>query len=139
MGRYQFAGRRRPTGPRQTHAIWRGIGCVLILIVPLVSWFLATGTVQLALHSGWPLPYQLLGYPVMPKQLWNLPGLPPLLFFIERQQHLYLALVLAVAYIVLISAVLSFGYSLVYRIVGPPKYGPLDLPQPQIKVGHYKR
>ena len=75
----------------------------------------------------------------MPAGLWAVPGFIPLLFFIERQRHLYMLLVLAVAYIVVISAVLSLVYSLVYRFVGPSRYGPLDLPQPQIKVGRYKR
>jgi H+/Cl- antiporter ClcA len=141
MSRYYMSpNRRKPAVPtNQTPAIWRGIGCLLGLIVPLISWFLASGTLHLALLRGWPLPYQLLGYPVMPIDLWKVPGLPPILFFIEHQQHLYLALVLTVAYTVVISAVLSFGYALVYRFVGPPRYGPLDLPQLQYRVGRYKR
>jgi len=123
----------------QTHAIWRGIGCLLALIVPMMSWLLATGTLLLAFRQGWPLPYQLLGYPVLPEGLWKIPAFWPILSFIGRQQHLYMTLVLALMYIIVISAVLSLAYSLVYRFVGPPRYGPLDMPQPKIKIGRYKR
>jgi len=140
MSRYYSARRRGPTKPKeQTPAIWRGIGCLLVLIVPGISWVFAAGTVGLALRDGWPLPYQLLGYPVMPAELWKIPGFPPILFFLERQPNLYMTVVFTVAYTVVISALLSAGYSFVYRIVGPPRLGPYDVPQPQIKVGRYKR
>ena len=139
MTRYSAVS-RRPRGPRnQTHAIWRGIGCLLFLIVPVLAWVSAKATVVLALNRGWPLPYQLVGYPVVSQELWTVRALWPILSFIRGQQHLYITLVFALAYIVVISALLSFGYALVYRFVGPPRYGPLDLPQPEVKVGRYKR
>ena len=135
----RYTSRRPPPPKNETHAIWRGIGCLLLLIVPIIAWLLAKATVGLALISGWPLPYQLLGYPVIPEGLWNIRAVVPVLAFISRQQHLYLTLTLAIAYIVVISAVLSFVYAVIYRVVGPPRYGPLDLPQPQVKIGRYKR
>jgi len=75
----------------------------------------------------------------VPEELWSIPAIWPALSFVERQQHLYMTLVFTVVYIIVISAILSFGYSFIYRIVGPPRYGPYDLPQPQVKVGRYKR
>jgi hypothetical protein len=104
-----------------------------------MSWALATVTLQFGLQRGWPFPYQLLGYPVMPKGLWSVPGLPVVLAFLIRQPNLYMLIVLTVGYIIMISAVLSFGYAFVYKLIGPPRYGPLDLPEPQVKVGRYKR
>jgi hypothetical protein len=137
--RYSVVRRETKKTTEQTHAVWRGIGCLLALIVPLMSWLLGVETVGLALGQGWPLPYQLLGYPVLPEDLWSVRALWPILNFIGRQQHLYLSLLFMVLYVIVISAVLSFIYSFVYRMVGPPRYGPLDLPQPKIKVGRYKR
>ena len=138
MSRYSVM-RRETRKKEPTHAVWRGIGCLLMLLVPLMSWILAAGTLQAALKAGWPLPYQLLGYPVLPAQLWGIQALWPVLSLISRQQHLYMQLVFTVVFIIFIAAVLSFIYALIYRFVGPPQYGPLDAPQPQIKVGRFKR
>jgi hypothetical protein len=139
MSRYSVKRADSTKKTQQTHVVWRGIGCLLILIVPLMAWVLADFTLEAGLRAGWPLPYQLLGYPVLPAALWNVRALWPVLGFIVQQQHLYMVLVFALLYILAISGVLSFGYAFVYRYVGPPRYGPLDLPQPQIKIGRYKR
>lgn len=140
MTRYS-AGRGRPSTKRtdQTPAIWRGIGCILLLIVPVMAWALALGTIRIALENGWPLPYQLLGYAELPEWLWDIPALWPVLGLLSRQPHLYMTVLLAILYTIAISGLLSVIYSVVYRIIGPPRYGPLDLPQPQVKVGRYKR
>ncbi len=123
----------------QTHVIWRGIGCLLMLIIPVMAFVLASVTVSLALTSGWPLPYQLLGNPVMPAVLWNLHMLDPLLGFIQSQANLYAILAFTVLYIVIMSAVITLLYAIVYRIVGPSRYGPLDAPPATVKVRSYKR
>ncbi len=38
--------RRRERARRGLHPIWRGIGCLLAIAIPLVSWFLANGIVD---------------------------------------------------------------------------------------------
>jgi hypothetical protein len=50
-----------------------------------------------------------------------------------------MTIVFAILYTIGISGLLSVVYSVLYRFVGPPRYGPLDVPQPQVKVGRYKR
>lgn len=140
MTRYSTASRRPSTKPTdQTPAIWRGIGCILLLVLPLISWALALATIRVALRNGWPLPYQLLGYAELPDWLWSITALWPVLGWISRQPHIYMALVLTALYTIALSGLLSVAYAIIYRIVGPPRYGPLDLPQPQVKVGRYKR
>ena len=138
MSRYMRASQRsrdkEPTPP-----IWRGIGCLLALIVPLMSWILAYWTVEWARTSGWPLPYQMMGYVTTPPAMWSVPGLPPILAFIERQPHIYMTLLVTIAYVLALSGLMSVVYSFVYKIIGPPHLGPYDGPQPEIKVGRYKR
>jgi hypothetical protein len=140
MSRYTTASQRKsaPTTPK-TPAVWSGIGCLLMLIVPIISWMLASITVQLAVDQGWPMPYQLMGFPVMPAWLWSVPGFAPILGFIQSQPNLYAVLGLMVTYIVILGAILAFVYSAVYRFIGPPRYGPLDMPPAKAKVGRYKR
>ncbi len=63
----------------------------------------------------------------------------PILAAIESMDNLYLLLVLTLIYIVVLGAIISFGYALVYQITGPPRLGPLDAERPNIKVKRYKR
>ncbi len=140
MTKYTSAAQRRVTPrPQGPHPIWRGIGCLMFLIIPLISYLLAAMTVQIALDQNWPMPYQLMGYPSMPPLLWAISSLAPVWAFIEGQKDLYAVLGIAVVYIVVFGAILSLGYALVYRLVGPPRYGPLDAPPPRVSVKRYKR
>jgi hypothetical protein len=140
MTRYTVARERRTTEQlKQTHVIWRGIGCILMLIVPIMAWALASISVRIGVNRGWPLPYQLLGVPVMPRALWQVPALWPVLGAIEGTPNLYAILAFTIIYIIAGAAILSFLYALVYRIIGPPRYGPLDAPPPKVAVGRYKR
>ena len=41
MGRHSSSMREPPSKPKETHPIWRGIGCVIIIIVPILSYALA--------------------------------------------------------------------------------------------------
>ncbi len=140
MTKYSVASQRRAAPrPEPVHAVWRGIGCLLILIVPVLSYLLAAATVKFAVSTDWPMPYQLMGYPLMPAYLRSVSGLAPVLDFIEKQRNLYAILLVAVVYIVAIGAFISLGYAVMYRFIGPPRYGPLDAPPPSVKVKRYKR
>ena len=140
MSKYSSASiQRRAPDPIRPHPVWRGIGCVLILIVPIISYALAVLTVNIALDRNFPIPYQLLGHPVVPNSLWRSQVLAPLWSFIQGLNNLYAHLVFAFVYIIVIGTILSIGYAVVYRFVGPPRYGPLDAPPPDIKARRYKR
>jgi hypothetical protein len=131
--------RRTTTQTQQTPAVWRGIGCLLGVLIPLISWVLAAVTVRVAVAAGWPLPYQLLGYPTLPLVLWKAPGLVPVLAYIQSQQNLYAVIAITITYVIVAGAMMSLIYAIVYRFVGPSRYGPYDAPPPKIRVGRYKR
>jgi hypothetical protein len=140
MTKYTVAKQRRAMNAQpEIHPLWRGIGCLMMIIVPLISFAAAVLTVNLAVAQNWPMPYQIMGYPVMPPLLMKSDALVPIMLFIEQQQNLYAILLITVAYIVVIGAIVSFAYSFAYRYVGPPRYGPLDMPPPKGRVKRYKR
>ncbi len=140
MTKYTSASQRRAMPkPERPHPIWRGIGCVMILIVPIMSWVMALLTVQAAVDRNWPIPYQLMGNPVMPTALWNISGTAPILNFIQNQNNLYAVLALTFLYIVIFGAILSVAYALIYKFVGPSRLGPLDVAAPNVRVKRYKR
>ncbi len=139
MGRYSPSNIRTPKsrveGP---HPIWRGIGCILMIVVPIISFGLAELTIQ----SNWSqqyVPYQLLGYPILPAVLWKPGLLDPVLVLIQGIPNLYGVLVFFFLYLLVLGAFVSVGNAYLYKTLGPPRYGPQDAPPPKIKVRRYKR
>jgi hypothetical protein len=139
MTKYTVASRQsaRPEA-KQVAPIWRGIGCVMILVIPVLSYLISYWFVHYAADQGLPIPYQLMGNPVMPATLYQT-GLAPVADFIASQQNLYAILLMTVVLIVVFGGVISVIYAMVYRVVGPPRYGPLDVEAPRGRVKRYKR
>lgn len=119
MGKYdKFSRMSYSSGrPWELHPVWRGIGCFLILLIPVLAYAGATLLVEANLEQGWvPFSEALV-------QTVNVPVFGPV-------DHLY-ANLLAAAFLALFGyALLVVVYSLVFRVVGygPPKPGPLDAP-----------
>jgi hypothetical protein len=141
MGRYDYSERKRAaakkTGP---HPIWHGIGCLIIIILPVISYALADATIQAGIKARWTfLPHELLGRPQFPDIVWKYWQIARLVRPITQIDNLYANLVFAFVYLIILSGVASLGYAIVYRFIGPPRYGPQDIPQPKIKTKPYKR
>ena len=113
MGKYTSIKRApipRPVGP---HPVWRGIGCVMALIIPILSYVGGRLTVETGLADGWSIiPYQLLGNVTPAAALWKIDSLVPLLGFIQAQQNLYAILIFALLYLVVLTAVVVVIYAL---------------------------
>ncbi len=140
MTKYTVASRRRPMNEKEQVApIWRGIGCIMFIVVPLLSLGAAYAVVQIAVAANWPMPYQIMGYPALPSWLMKVEGLVPIVLWIESIQNLYAILILTVLFIVAIGALVSWLYSVVYKLVGPPRYGPLDAPPAKGRIKRYTR
>ncbi|MFZ1042287.1 MAG: hypothetical protein WCA79_21535 [Anaerolineales bacterium] len=138
MGRYSPTTVRPKPQIERPHPVWRGIGCILMIVVPIISFGLAELTIQ----SNWAqqyVPYQLMGFIVMPAILWKPGFLNPILAFIQGVPNLSGVLVFFFLYLIVIGAFVSVGNAYLYKTLGPPRYGPQDAPQPKIKVKPYKR
>jgi hypothetical protein len=140
MTKYTVAASQR--GPRtqakDVAPIWRGIGCAMMVIIPIVSFLIAEWFVGFAIEQGWAIPYQLLGNPVMPPVLYQT-GLAPVAGYIASQSNLYAVLAVTVLLVVIFGGLISLVYALIYQAVGPSRYGPLDVEAPRGKLKRYKR
>lgn len=124
---------------RQPHYLWRGIGCVMMMVIPAMSYAAGVMTVDIALEQGYTIPHQLLGRLELPAIFYSSSGLMAILGPITRINNFYAYATAIFIYMILMSGILSFVYALIYRLVGPPAYGPLDAPRPNVKVKTYKR
>jgi hypothetical protein len=100
MGRYRDtikAAEQKREGP---HPIWRGIGCMMMIIVPILSYALAEVTMPLLLSRGL-IPQQLLFTPELPDWIWYAPGLARILQFLFVRNAIFATLILTLVFILL--------------------------------------
>jgi hypothetical protein len=141
MGKYSSKVQRKELtqADKTPHAVWRGIGCLMILIIPIVSIALAIVTVNYGLRAEWTIPYQLLGYPRMADIFTDVRFLRQLTLPIRQTENFYAYSAFTTLYMILIGGFISVLYALVYRMIGPSRYGPFDAPPPKIKTKKYTR
>jgi hypothetical protein len=140
MTRYDSpANRRQIKKQEDPHPVWRGIGCVMMILIPLISYALAVVFIDLALKANWPLPYQLLGTPQFPAWVWTTPQLVYIVRPLASVNNLYANLFLTVVFMIILGGLFSVLNAVLYRLIGPPRYGPQDVPPPKNRPKPYKR
>lgn len=103
------------------HPVWRGIGCVLVVIIPLMSFAAAAVLIDANAERGWV---------EIPRDLERLPdlgfaaGIMPDWIFVD----FYAKLLVAVMFSFLIFGVFTIVYSLAYRMGGGYQPSPVDAP-----------
>lgn len=115
MSKYNQSYLRANSKPRpwSIHPIWRGIGCILIILIPILSFVAAKLIVQENLQQKWvQIPDELTGS-------FDVPSIG---------QILYADLAVTVMLLVIGFGLLTIVYALIYRIFGPSQYGPMDVP-----------
>lgn len=141
MGKYSSYSRPKPK-PRSigVHPVMRGIGCIMIVVVPILAYGLAILLVNYGAARGWPIPPDWFGPPTIHPVLWNIQGLIPILGFLQAQNNLEANLVFAIALTILIGGLMSILYGYIYALFGPSRYGPQDAPPIRgVKIKRYKR
>ena len=141
MSKYKFADSKAPAPKRhEVPAIMRGIGCIMIVIVPILSYIAST----LLVENGFArqvIPPAWFGRMEFPPLLAQLRGpLGDAIRYLSRVNHLAANLVLTIVIVVIVGGLMTMIYGYIYELFGPPKYGPTDAPPPRgIKVKRYKR
>jgi len=79
----KYAKYRIRQDPKQgMNPVWRGIGCILLVVVPLLAFGLMELLVPVLIKTG-KVPYQLVGYVHFPDWIRSLPGLG-----LQRDDHI---------------------------------------------------
>lgn len=140
MGKYTTYN-KQPPKPRNlgVHPVMRGIGCIMIVVVPILAYGAAVLLVDYGVSQGWPIPPNWLGRITIHPLLLQLRGLEPVWNFLLRQNDLVANVIFAIAITIVIGGLMSVIYGYLYSIFGPPRYGPQDAPPIRIKVKRYKR
>jgi len=139
MGKYSSSSRgpSKPSRPA-IHPAMRGIGCVSMVLIPIVS-YAAADVVLKGPGAAWPLPNGWFGTPNLPEFLHSLSGLTPVVAFLQRQTNLTGNLIIGSIIMIVLFGIMSIIYGYIYSIMAPSKYGPHDVPPPRVKTKKYTR
>jgi hypothetical protein len=95
---------------KRVNPIWRGIGFVFMVVVPILSYFATLYILQQNQVKNWfPLPVDIISP-------W---GNDPLIF---------IKILMTVGIAIIAFMLIFLVGSVLFRIFGPPRYGPLDSP-----------
>jgi len=137
MGKYSntFTQKELPK-KNQTHEIWKNLGCLMMLIIPVLSVASASETVKwiLTLEGKRIFPRQMLGIPRPPDFFYNSDGLMAIFKLVTGFENFYAIAVVSLIFMLLLSGLISMVYAAVYSRVAPSRYGPLDAPPQKIRV-----
>jgi hypothetical protein len=129
---------QKTRGKKRLNPIWRGIGCLLIVAVPVVAYGLMDFAIPLIIATG-KVPYQLLGRVYFPNWTLKIPVLWNVTSFISSVDNLWLKIITFIVIMLLLTGVSSLLYSMAYAIVGPARYSAVDAPPTKGKVKKYTR
>jgi len=112
----QFSPRSHaPKRPWTVHPVWRGIGCLMMIIIPVLSYAGAVLIVQENVKQGWlPVPAEFSRTIAVP--------------FVGNVEYLFANLLVTIVLSLIGFGIFTSLYSLMYSMLGPSQYGPLDSP-----------
>jgi hypothetical protein len=137
MGKYSKY-RSKSVEKKGMHPIWRGIGCILIIVVPLLTFWIMSITVPLIIATG-KVPYQLLGPVHFPKWAFKVQTVAVIAGFISSIDNMWINIITFFVILLILTAVFSLLYSGIYQMVGPVRYTELDAPPTKYKGKKYTR
>jgi hypothetical protein len=118
----------RDQRPWKIHPVWRGIGCALLVLVPIMSWY----ATSLFLHSNEKvvLPWELTRVVTIPYT--RVAQIDKVIVQINRYfdstGFVFGQIFFTIIFSIIGFGVIAFLYAILYRVAGPPRYGPFDVP-----------
>jgi len=139
MGNYRFDDNIHEE--KQLPAGQRGVGCVMMMLLPAISYVAAIELLKIKdvrfffyrINPG------LFGAPNIPKFLWKVKSLNPVLHEIYSWTNLEANILLGIIVLLVLSGVIAVFYALAYRMVAPSRYRGINAPPPRRKTKRKSR
>ncbi len=104
---------------RTIHPVWRGVGFIIMIVIPIVAYFLSVRFLELNAVNNWmPIPREFLST--------------------GKDELVYIKVGLTLIASLLVYGVFMLAGTLTLSIFGPPRYGVMDEP-PVKSTGNKKR
>lgn len=125
--------------PYTIHPVWRGIGFLMMVLVPVMAGAAAVIMKDLGFQLGWPFLYELTGTIRLPEVFYAIPVIRNIAYWISSIANLRAILLFFALFVIVFSGIMSLLYAMIYRLIGPPQYTPLDAPAEKIRARRYTR
>ena len=132
--RLQYERKDKP----QQNPIWRGVGCIIMIVLPLITFGLTLLAMPPVAATGL-VPQSLLGYLNFPAWVFRTPGLSDIAIFLRGIDNLWLGILLFFVILILLSGISSVFYTAVLQVIGPPRDSEKDAPPSTHKAKPYRR
>ena len=131
---------KTPDLPRsEIHPIWRGIGCIIILLTPIISWAATQVLLDVGKSQKWPFMYGLAGTVRFPDIFYTTPYVQIVANYLSNIPYLEAMAMFFVLFLIMFSGIFAVINAALYRMIGPPRYTRLDEPAPRVKTKRYTR
>jgi hypothetical protein len=118
--------------------IWRGIGCILIVVVPVIAYLLTALFLQDVINTGY-VPPELLSSITFPPWVFKVPILDVAAAWLGNIPALGLKLILFFMIVLVLGAVSSLLYTAIQDLAGKSRYTDKDAPPSNHRGKAYKR
>lgn len=122
MTKYQsYSSRGQAPKKKEIHPVWRGVGFALMILIPVLSYAASIVLLDANRTNGWVrIPQELF------MKGWGDP-------------NLLVKILLTAVLSILLYGVFSLITFILYGSLGPPRYGPYDVPPVQYRGKRYRR
>jgi len=125
MAKYSKYEKKSKRGQKDINPIWRGIGCILIIIVPAIS-YAVTVLVLPAIHATGILPRELFMRVRLPDWTYQAPVIGGIANFLSSIDNLGALLIFFVLILLVLSSLFSIIYAAIAQAIGPARYSDVD-------------
>ncbi len=129
---------RKEIVKKEIAPIWRGIGCVLFILVPALAWLLTGLAVPPVMATG-EVPPGIAGHAQFPAWMEKVPGLNSGTAYLSSVDALWLKVIIFVVIALLLATVSSLIYTMIQGVMGPPRYTEMDAPEAERGAKRYTR
>ncbi len=139
MGKYNYFQKEKQAVNKGIHPVWRGIGCLIMIITPIISVAASMVLLNFGKSQKWPFLYELGGYFRFSDIFYQIPTVMKIANYISSIADFKALLLFFVVFLMLFSSVFALINAILYRMFGPPRYSALDAPAPRVKTKRYSR
>ena len=139
MAKYQSYQKPKELPRNEVHPVWRGIGCIIMLITPIISWAAAQVLLDFGKTQHWSFLYEFSDFVRFPENVYKIPGVLVLANYLSSIAYLKALALFFFLFLILFSGLFAVLNAMLYRLVGPPRYTVIDAPAPRVKTKRYTR
>ena len=139
MAKYQSYQKPKELPRNEVHLVWRGIGCIIMIITPIISWAAAQILLDLGKTQHWAFLYELSDFVRFPDIVYKIPGILVVANYISSIPYFKALAIFFFLLLIAFSGIFSVLNAMFYRMVGPPRYTAIDAPAPRVKTKRYTR